>query len=271
MKAFLNSGEFAHLCHTTKDTLLHYDRKGVFRPSFVSENGYRRYGIEQFFEFDLISLLRDTGSSLEDVKHFQKLDDFRARLAMLKERAAALEQERRLLVRRERRLRMLIELTEGTLEREHGVISIEEREASFVRIFPVQPENMTSNIGVVDAISACLTHSEGLGHKLTIPLGVMVPEESVTAGECRMAYLFVQAEADDEGEKLEIPAGQYAVMFHRDSVTGHIAKFSLMLEELRGLGWQVCGHAWLFDQMSDLLYGSIDYYPAKYMVRVERA
>ena len=45
---FLKTGEFARLCHTTKETLFHYDREGILKPRHVSGNGYRRYGLEQF-------------------------------------------------------------------------------------------------------------------------------------------------------------------------------------------------------------------------------
>ena len=58
---FLKTGEFARLCHTTKETLFHYDREGILKPRHVSGNGYRRYGLEQFFDFDMISLLKETG------------------------------------------------------------------------------------------------------------------------------------------------------------------------------------------------------------------
>ena len=59
-ETFLKTGEFARLCHTTKETLFHYDREGILRPRYVSENGYRRYGVEQYFDFDLITLLKET-------------------------------------------------------------------------------------------------------------------------------------------------------------------------------------------------------------------
>ena len=66
----LTSGAFAKLCGTQKGTLLFYDKEGLLKPKHISENGYRRYGIEQFFEFDLRSVLRNTGSSLKKIKKY---------------------------------------------------------------------------------------------------------------------------------------------------------------------------------------------------------
>ena len=270
MKIYLKSGDFARLCHTTKDTLLHYDRKGVFRPAFVSANGYRRYGIEQYFEFDLISLLRGTGSSLEEVKLFRDIDDSFERLAMLKERVTTLERERRLLERRENKLRRLVELAEEALGNKHDVIRFEERPAEFMRIFQVQAEKMTSSVGSVESYSASLASGDLIGNELEAPLGVLVPEDSISIGKCKMSYLFFQATEDSGGEKIEMPAGLYAVMFHNDSVAGHISRFPQMLEELHQLGWKPSGHGWLFDQMSSFLHGTEHSYITKYMIRVER-
>jgi len=92
----------------------------------------------------------------------------------------------------------------------------------------------------------------------------------VLAGECQMSYLFFSLSKEFEGEKIEMPAGLYASMFHNDIVTGHISKFSQLLEELRQTGWRACGHACIFDQMSGFLQESGYSYLAKYMVRVER-
>ncbi len=51
----LTTGQFAKLCGTQKGTLFFYDSEGLLKPKYVSENGYRRYGAEQFFDFDLSS------------------------------------------------------------------------------------------------------------------------------------------------------------------------------------------------------------------------
>ena len=61
------SGQFARLCHTTKETLFHYDRLGLLRPQYKGENGYRYYDIRQFLQFDMITLFKETGTPLKDM------------------------------------------------------------------------------------------------------------------------------------------------------------------------------------------------------------
>ena len=57
---YLSTGEFASLCRTRKDTLLFYDKEGLLKPRLVSENGYRRYSIGQFYEFDMVAMLKES-------------------------------------------------------------------------------------------------------------------------------------------------------------------------------------------------------------------
>ena len=51
-----------------KDTLLYYDKIGLFSPSFRNENGYRYYSASQINELDAILTLRDLGIPLSAIK-----------------------------------------------------------------------------------------------------------------------------------------------------------------------------------------------------------
>ena len=63
------SGEFAKFCNTTKDTLFHYDDINLLKPAKIAPNGYRIIiSCNQAFLFDMISLLKEVGLSLEEIK-----------------------------------------------------------------------------------------------------------------------------------------------------------------------------------------------------------
>lgn len=67
-KSHLTTAEFARLCGTTKDTLFLYDRKDILKPASVGENGYRYYSPNQLFDFDVVHMLKQTGSSLREIR-----------------------------------------------------------------------------------------------------------------------------------------------------------------------------------------------------------
>ena len=89
----LKTAEFAKLCHTTKDTLIFYDRLGVFRPDFVDNKKYRYYEARQAVQFTFLSHLRDIGFSLEEIKEFIHQPNEEKFLRRLKERSEAFREE----------------------------------------------------------------------------------------------------------------------------------------------------------------------------------
>lgn len=89
----LTTGEFARFCGVSKDTLIYYDRQDILKPRHVSENGYRRYLPEQFYEFDFISILKETGSSLTEIKEQMKKSSQEQILKLMEEKKHILKRE----------------------------------------------------------------------------------------------------------------------------------------------------------------------------------
>ncbi|MGL4868061.1 MAG: MerR family transcriptional regulator [Cetobacterium sp.] len=62
-------GETAKLTQVTIQTLRHYDKEGLLKPSFVhEETNYRYYSIDQFQQIDFIKRCKALGFSLEKIK-----------------------------------------------------------------------------------------------------------------------------------------------------------------------------------------------------------
>ena len=70
MKWTFTTGEFAKLCGVSKQTLLYYDRVGIFQPERVLENGYRVYTYLQFETFNVIATLREMGTPIQEIKSY---------------------------------------------------------------------------------------------------------------------------------------------------------------------------------------------------------
>ncbi len=66
----MNAAQFAKICNTQKSTLLFYDKEGLLKPKSVLDNGYRCYDFEQYYDYELICLLKDTGASLKEIKRY---------------------------------------------------------------------------------------------------------------------------------------------------------------------------------------------------------
>lgn len=93
----LTSGDFAALCGTTKETLRHYKDLGLLVPAHRGENGYFYYDAEQFYDYYAISIFRQTGTPLEEIRACLRGQDAAGTLALLREQRGRLAAERRKL------------------------------------------------------------------------------------------------------------------------------------------------------------------------------
>lgn|GEM_PF-3443777 len=60
--------EFAEACGTTKDTLYHYEKRGILMPATDENNHYRYYSINDFHLFQYIAHLRRLGLSIPEIR-----------------------------------------------------------------------------------------------------------------------------------------------------------------------------------------------------------
>ena len=66
----LTTGEFANLASTSKRTIHYYDKFGILESFKTDKKGYRYYKQRQVLDFQIITLLRSLGLSLNDIKNY---------------------------------------------------------------------------------------------------------------------------------------------------------------------------------------------------------
>jgi DNA-binding transcriptional MerR regulator len=67
------AGEMAKLHNVSKQTLIYYDKIGLFHPNeIIDETGYRYYSLEQFEDLDVILCLKNMGMPLKEIKGYLK-------------------------------------------------------------------------------------------------------------------------------------------------------------------------------------------------------
>lgn len=69
-KPLFTTGEFAKLCNVRKDTLFYYDEIGLLKPEIIQDNGYRYYSANQLYLFDVISMLKECGTPLKEIRKY---------------------------------------------------------------------------------------------------------------------------------------------------------------------------------------------------------
>lgn len=64
---YFSTGQFAKLANVTERTIRYYDKIGLLKPSFVMENGYRKYTQSDLLKLQKILSLKHMGFSLDEI------------------------------------------------------------------------------------------------------------------------------------------------------------------------------------------------------------
>lgn len=272
-KKFLTSGEFAKLCATTKDTLFHYDREGLLKPKHTSGNGYRRYAAEQFFEFDMITVLKEAGSSLKEIRNYLDNYDPRHFVGILEEKLVQLEQERRRLVHRQETLKHIGEVTKAALTGDYGKIELMEQEEECLIVVKVdRPEEKGNSwSSMAHYLGEHFIHCEELMLTTVSPLGSIIQRDDLCRGIFGEIYYFSTSEKKITSRyAMAKPAGLYAVMLHKGSYDSLLDKLPDILSRLEKLGVYPCGDAYIYDLLSYLASANEENDVQKIAIQVSR-
>lgn len=271
-KAFLSSGEFAALCRTTKATLFHYDQEDLLKPHHVSSGGYRYYDVKQFFDFDTISVLKDTGSSLKEIGQYRKKQDGGHLLEILEEKRILLQQEQARLARREVMLYDMSANLREALSCRYDECTLEELEEESLEVISPAEERSDSLDGCSADFSSYIDFYYGEGEVSRRPFGSILDGSILDGGEYRELYYFKKAGESSPAHAVHVrKAGLYAVTLHKGTEESHRRCLERLSSFIRGEGLSVCGDCYAYDMASFALFGSDGGYAGKYCVRVERA
>lgn len=209
MKIRFMTGEMAKLHGISKQTLIHYDRIGLFCPAEVdSDTDYRYYDLEQFQDLELILILKALGMQLQEIKAYRQQTTLTARLALLESQREIVEKKMKQLKSMEQRLESMVGNIKHNITVEpfsKGIKWLEERklysipvlspydiyqmELSFKEMFRYIKEK--SEVDVHDFLYVVKDSVDGeeLFEKISIPVG--------------------------EGGNEIGPAGYYAYLYHQ--------------------------------------------------------
>ena len=238
-KGWLTSGAFAALCGTTKETLRHYRDMDLLSPTHRGDNGYFYYDVEQFYDFYAISIFRQTGTPLEEIRRCLRGQDTAQTLALLR------EQQRRLEVERQKLEHMDFVLSSALRNLEFGLVpdmapQMGWFDTEHLMALPVEELEglMTSTASEDEMLITVLERCQSLcgqyGIETDFQLGAIHrPGERGGPGAISHLYTRIQKKADFP-YYMEKPAGHYLYLCCRgrwDISSGYTALQHYILEE----------------------------------------
>ncbi len=212
-----------------KDTLLYYDKIGLFSPALRKENGYRYYSAPQLNELEAILTLRDLGVPLASIKRSKDNMDTPSFIALLENEEGSIRQ----------RIDECISLLNMISAVKASVKEAEDSEkrklykvhsgAQYIVRTPIDNDSdeYTSDIVWQNAYRDLLQKSDS---KLFITIGSIVRlDEAVKyhGSICREVYATYASPSDSV-----IPEGVYAYMFFPGSLSDLNSFYEHFLQSL---------------------------------------
>lgn len=257
----LKTADFAKMCHTTKDTLIFYDRIGVFKPAYVDGKKYRYYEPRQAVQFAFLSHLRDIGFSLEEIKEFILCPNEEKFIKRLEERSEAFREEIQKAKRFLRYTDGILELSKEASRHPEGEIMIENKKERTFRFtaFPVP-----SSFNTMREYTDFLFESRQ-DETTAVPWGYVVNFRSEPNNKLVFLGSLDFPIKGKESSLLKLPAGRYASWFFRGDMDEHQDMFRKKVSELEKK-CVLSGTAYLFDQSPALLLGNGEVFTTKYEI-----
>ncbi len=268
-KKHLKINEFAKLCHTTKDTLLHYDKKDLLKPEYTAENKYRYYSIEQFFKYNLIALLKGTESTLEEIKEALNAREPERLLNLIEERIEQLKNEQKEIAKRISMFSTLAALSKKALTQEYDTLFFEEINEETIYLSPIRT---AEDINQMKTYTLCLSDFllDYINHEHTpvLPLGMLVTKRDIAKQRFTVNYFFSKTSEHEKAQAKIIKKGRYACWLHKGKMDSQEQACHTFLDILKKQGYSLKSDLFLFDQMNYLIDATNEELIINYTIKI---
>ena len=212
-----STGEFAALCGVTKHTLFHYDKIGVFSPEIKRENGYRYYTTAQYDTFLVISILRELGMPLQQIKEYLGRRSPEEFLQLIEAETKIIDQKIEQLRRNKRQMHQRAAYAQEALTHPPGEMILRwEPEEYLVTTAEFElPSEVDKE--VVLAFSELIQSCDSLGVDAFYTIGGMVDPKQIQQGRCGAysRYYVRLCEPHSSASVILKPAGVYLTAYHQ--------------------------------------------------------
>lgn len=224
-------GEFANFFGVSKQTLLYYERAGIFAPAFIDTNGYRYYSVKQYFLFEILLTFRMLGVPMKKISWYlahRSLENLRQ---MYEEKRGEIDRDLEILRANRALLEEKLERLEEIETLPIGKPLLENKKAQRVAISPF-PHDASSPAHYVNRIAEHNRHFFE-GHVIKEHLtGYILDRERLIRGEyLPMSRLFTPITHESDALPLSWkPAGLYATLYQK---SGYHLKYIDALKTLK--------------------------------------
>lgn len=217
MKNLFSIGELSKQQNISRQTLIFYDKIGLFCPSYVDpDNGYRYYSSNQLDYLDTICIMKKIGFSLDEIKsHMQSytIDNsiiaLRKQLTVIERQIEELQMIKSRIEHRCQELEHVISIQDNS-----ELVTLEEMKCRYILVQKVAPPYSLKDVSL--ATKQCFVHSFKEQLPIYFQSGAIIPYDHILQGRYTEAsHAFLPIEQMNHIENvLELPEGKCVCTYH---------------------------------------------------------
>lgn len=261
--SYMTTGEFAEICGATKHTLFHYDEIGLLKPELVDENGYRYYSIHQTYTFDIINILKQTGTPLKEIKVFLEIRNTSALMDLLRQKIIQLKEEERKIKRMRGFLDETLHMTEEVMNGIGDYVWIEECKEQILVGIELDPDRGDKEFIRKLTLHRKACEIERIDYQPA--LWSVIKQKRFMQGHYFPDYIGNRVNESKARAGVRIkPAGFYAVANHKGSYETMPETHERIKNKIEKQGFRICGDAYSTDLLNYLAEND----PNSYVIRI---
>ena len=218
MNSYFSIGELSKHQNISRQTLIYYDKIGLFCPAYTDpSNGYRYYSSAQLDYLDTILILKKIGFSLEQIKEHMKNYTMESSIAALQKQLVVISRRMEELQMLKSRIKQRCTQMERSLaaQKDGGRVTLEQVEKQYILLQPVQPPHTLEDVSL--ATKQCFVRAFKEQLPVYFQSGAVVPYANIRAGrytEAAYAFLPMEKPIPSIPEVQELPAGRCVSTHH---------------------------------------------------------
>lgn len=217
MNGFFSIGEISKQQNISRQTLIFYDKIGLFCPSYVDpDNGYRYYSSSQLDYLDTILIMKKIGFSLDEIKaHMKNYTIDHSIVALRKQLTVITRQIEELQMIKSRVEHRCLQLEHSVSIRDNcDIVTLENVQRQYILLQKVAAPYSLEKVSL--ATKECFVRSFREQLPIFFQSGAIVPYRRIRQGrytEASHAFLPIE-KSDNINGILELPAGQCVCTYH---------------------------------------------------------
>ena len=273
MKNLFSIGELSKLQNISRQTLIFYDKIGLFCPAYVDpENGYRYYSAAQLDFLDTICIMKRIGFSLDEIKSYLKEYTLDTSMVALRKQLTIIDRQiEELQLIKSRVEHRCLQLEQSTAIRsQYAEVSLQTVQSQYIVWQEVAAPYTLDRVSM--ATKQCFVRSFKERLPVFFQSGAIVPLARILRGEYTLAsYAFLPIEKCSAAGVVELPAGQCAVTYHTGDYLSIGTAYERLLQYCRAHRLQIISDSYEFALIDYLSTGDEAEYITKILFYVEDA